>query len=93
MVIQRLLGESGRDKVAHNLVSIAPDGFEAQADWASLKPPETYLGYEQARGFTSASDAALDQTHNYVASRNSWPISPRQRPSASMTWRQSGGGS
>jgi thiol-disulfide isomerase/thioredoxin len=67
MVIQRLLGESGRDTVPHDLVSVAPGGFEAQADWASLKSPETYLGYEQARGFASPGDAVLDQTHDYVA--------------------------
>jgi thiol-disulfide isomerase/thioredoxin len=67
MVIQRLLSDSGRDNVPRQLVSVAPDGFEAQADWASLKSPETYLGYEQARGFASAGDALLDQTHNYVA--------------------------
>ena len=67
MVIQRLLGEAGRDTVPHDLVSIAPDGLEAQADWASLKSPETYLGYEQARGFASPGDMVLDQTHNYLA--------------------------
>jgi thiol-disulfide isomerase/thioredoxin len=67
MVIQRLLSESGRDNVPRNLISVAADGFEAQADWASLKSPETYLGYEQARGFASAGDAVLDQTHSYVA--------------------------
>ena len=65
MVIQWLLSESGRHTVPHDLVSIAPDSFEAQADWASLKSPETYLGYEQARGF--ASDPVIDQTYNYVA--------------------------
>jgi hypothetical protein len=42
-------------------------GFEAQADWASLKSPETYLGYEQARGLASPNDPVLDQTHTYVA--------------------------
>ena len=67
MVIQRLLGESGRDTVPRDLVSVAPSGFEAQADWASLGSPETYLGYEQARGFASPGDAVLDQTHAYVA--------------------------
>ena len=36
MVIQRLLIEAGSD-VSHDLVSISPTGFEAQADWASLK--------------------------------------------------------
>ncbi len=64
MVIQRLLSESGRDTVPHDLVSIAPDSFEAQADWASLKSPETY---EQARGLASPGDPVIDQTHNYVA--------------------------
>ena len=67
MVIQRLLSESGRDGVPHDLVSVAPAGLEAQADWASLKSPESYLGYEQARGFASLGDAVLDQTHSYVA--------------------------
>jgi thiol-disulfide isomerase/thioredoxin len=67
MVIQRLLGESGRNNVPHDLVSITPDGLEAQADWASLQSPETYLGYEQARGFASSGDAVLDQTHTFAA--------------------------
>ena len=67
MVIQRLLGEAGRDNVPRDLVSVAPTGLEAQADWASLKSPESYLGYEQARGFASPGDAVLDQTHSYVA--------------------------
>lgn len=67
MVIQRLLRESGHDTVPRDLASVAPTALEAQADWASLRSPETYLGYEQARGFASAGDAVLDQTHNYVA--------------------------
>jgi thiol-disulfide isomerase/thioredoxin len=67
MVIQRLLSESGRGTVPHDLVSVVPGGFEAQADWASLKSPETYLGYEQARGFASPGGPVLDQTHPYVA--------------------------
>ena len=43
-IIQELLGRPGGD-----LVSVAPDGFEAQADWANLASPETYLGYEQGQ--------------------------------------------
>ena len=78
MVIQRLLGESGRDNVSRDLVSVAAGGFEAQADWASLASPETYLGYEQARGFASPGDPVLDQTHSYVApdrlNLNHWAI-------------------
>jgi thiol-disulfide isomerase/thioredoxin len=67
MVIQRLLRDSGRDTVPHDLVSVVPTGLEAQADWASLRSPETYLGYEHARSFASPGDAVLDQTRNYVA--------------------------
>ncbi len=80
MVIQRLLGESGRDTLPHDLVSVAPSGFEALADWASLESPETYLGYEQARGLASLSDPVLDQTHTYVApdSLESEPLGSRR---------------
>jgi thiol-disulfide isomerase/thioredoxin len=46
-IIQRLLGVDG------DLVAVSPAGFEAQADWANLGTPETYLGYEQAQNFAS----------------------------------------
>jgi thiol-disulfide isomerase/thioredoxin len=52
-VIQELLREAGRDDVGDDLVSVADDGFEAQADWANLESPETYLGSAQARNFAS----------------------------------------
>jgi thiol-disulfide isomerase/thioredoxin len=44
-VVQMLLG------IEDGLVSPALEGFEAQADWASLESPETYLGSEQAQNF------------------------------------------
>jgi thiol-disulfide isomerase/thioredoxin len=62
--IQMLLREAGVD-VGDDLVSVAPDGFEAQADWAHLRSPETYLGYEQGRGFASPGGAELDDPHMY----------------------------
>ena len=55
-IIQRLLGVDG------DLVSVSPHGFEAQADWANLGSPETYLGYEQAQSFASPGEG-----HSYVA--------------------------
>jgi thiol-disulfide isomerase/thioredoxin len=55
--IQMLLRESGADGVPDDLVSVSPDGFEVQADWATLQSPETYLGSEQARGFASSGNA------------------------------------
>ena len=50
-VIQELLRDSGRNAVDDGLVSVNGNGFEAQADWANLETPETYLGAEQARTF------------------------------------------
>jgi Thioredoxin like C-terminal domain/AhpC/TSA family len=52
-VVQRLLG------LEDELVSPALEGFEAQADWANLQSPETYLGYEQAQNFVDADGAEL----------------------------------
>jgi thiol-disulfide isomerase/thioredoxin len=52
-VIQQLLREAGGDGVGDDLVFVADDGFEAQADWANLKSPETYLGYEQGQNRVS----------------------------------------
>ena len=60
-IIQRLLGVDG------DLVSVSPDGFEAQADWANLGSPETYLGYEQAQNFASPAGASPGEGHSYVA--------------------------
>ena len=54
MAVQMLLREAGREGVPDDLVSVADEGFEAQADWATLGSPETYLGYEQAQNFVSA---------------------------------------
>jgi thiol-disulfide isomerase/thioredoxin len=52
-VVQRLLRDSRRDGIPDDLVPDDGDGFEAQADWANLETPETYLGYEQAQNFAS----------------------------------------
>jgi thiol-disulfide isomerase/thioredoxin len=64
-VVQMLLREAGRDGIADDLVSITPAGFEAQADWATLESPETYLGYEQAQNFTSPDGVRLDEPRTY----------------------------
>ena len=54
-VIQGLLGVDGE------LVSVEPAGFEAQADWANLDSPETYLGAEQAPEPRATRRASLNQ--------------------------------
>jgi thiol-disulfide isomerase/thioredoxin len=65
-IVQQLLREAGGDDVPDDLVSVADDGFEAQADWANLKSPETYLGYEQAQNFASPGGAELNEPRTYV---------------------------
>jgi hypothetical protein len=66
-VIQQLLREAGADDVGDELVSVADDGIEAQADWTNLGSPETYLGYEQGRNFAQHGRATFDEPHDYVA--------------------------
>src|SRR5262245_58205228 len=63
--IQMLLREDGAEGIGDDLVSVEPDGFEAQADWTTLGSPETYLGYEQGRSFASPGGAAIDQPRTY----------------------------
>jgi hypothetical protein len=74
-----LLRQAGRDDVGDDLVSVAPDGFEAQADWTNLESPETYLGYQQAQNFASPGGAAFDEPHTYVEpdslKLNHWALS------------------
>jgi len=77
--IQLLLREAGGEGVGDDLVSVAGDGFEAQADWANLESPETYLGYEQAENFASPGGADVDEPRTYAAPDslrlNRWALS------------------
>jgi thiol-disulfide isomerase/thioredoxin len=78
-IIQQLLGEAGRDGVSDDLVSVADQGLEAQADWTNLQSPETYLGYQQGQSFSSPGGADLDKPRTYVVpdplQLNSWGLS------------------
>jgi len=78
VVIQRMLAEAGQGGGSHELVSINPEGVEAAADWANLKSPETYLGYERSDTFASRGGAVLDTPHAYAAPEtlklNEWAL-------------------
>jgi thiol-disulfide isomerase/thioredoxin len=65
MIIQWLLRDAGRDGVGDGLVSVAGEGFEAEADWTNLESPETYLGYRQAQSFASPGGADFDRPWVY----------------------------
>ena len=79
MVIQRLLMEAGAGDVGDALVSPEPRGFEVAADWASLKSPENYVGYERTDGFASPGGATRDKSRMYEVParlrRNDWALS------------------
>ena len=65
MIIQRLLAEAGASGIGDDLVSVDARGLEAAADWASLKSPENYVGYERTEGFASPGGAAPDKSRMY----------------------------
>jgi thiol-disulfide isomerase/thioredoxin len=78
-VLQQLLREAGSEGIGDDLVSVAAEGFEAQADWTNLGSPETYLGYEQAQNFASPGGAELDEPRTYLTPDslmlNRWALS------------------
>ena len=73
-VIQELLGLPPRD-----LVTVHGDGDEAAADWAHLKSPETYLGYERTGSFASPGGIVPGETRVFAAPGrlylNQWALS------------------
>ena len=73
-VIQQLLRDAGREDVADDLVSVADEGIEAQADWATLETPETYLGSDQARNFVRGDPDRLDLNHWSLS--GDWAVEP-----------------
>ena len=79
MVIQRLLMEAGADGIGDSLVTVEQRGFEVAADWATLKSPENYVGYERTEGFASPGGAVRDKSHMYEVPGqlrpNNWALS------------------
>ena len=75
-VIQELLRETGTEGVGNGFVSVADDGFEAQADWSNLETPETYLGSEQARNFARGVPASALRLNQWTLSGD-WDVERR----------------
>jgi thiol-disulfide isomerase/thioredoxin len=77
-VIRQLLDEAGFDTSDRPLVSVAPEGVEAPADWDDLKTGETYLGYAQGGDFASPEPTAPGSRRYTVPERlprNHWALS------------------
>ena len=79
MVIQQLLAESGSTGADTDLVSVDAHGLEAPADWATLRSPENYTGYERTENFASPGGAVPGKPHVYTVpvrlGLNQWALS------------------
>jgi thiol-disulfide isomerase/thioredoxin len=79
VIIQQLLVEAGASGIGHELVSVHASGAEADADWASLKSAENYVGYERTENFASPGGAAFNKPRLYAAPAqlklNHWGLS------------------
>ncbi len=79
MIIQHLLAEAGSGDIDRELVSVDARGIEAPADWASLRSPENYTGYERTENFASPGGALPGQRRGYTAPAqlelNQWALS------------------
>ena len=77
-VIQQLLAEAGATNVGPELVPVDAKGAEAPADWANLKSPENYVGYERTENFASPGGIVSGKRHVYAAPRqlkvNHWAL-------------------
>ena len=79
MIIQLLLIQAGSAGIGHELTAVNGQGIEAAADWADLRSPENYLGYDRTENFSSAGGAVLGKSHNYAVptrlTLNQWALS------------------
>jgi thiol-disulfide isomerase/thioredoxin len=78
-VIQQLLDEIAAAGVDQGTVSVEARGFEAQADWGSLRSPEIYIGYERTENFKSPGGMVFDKSQTYAVAEelnlNQWSLS------------------
>jgi hypothetical protein len=63
--IQRLLTGAGVVGIGNGVVPVDARGVEAQADWADLRSPENYLGYDRTESFASPGGIARDRRRSY----------------------------
>ncbi|HMD92455.1 MAG TPA: thioredoxin family protein [Trebonia sp.] len=79
MVLQQLLAEAGAAGAGTDMVSVDPSGLEVPANWASLRSPENYTGYERTEGFASPGGAVPGKPHAYTVPAhlglNEWALS------------------
>jgi thiol-disulfide isomerase/thioredoxin len=76
--IRKLLAEAGQGLAAAPVSPITGAGVEAEADWAHLGSPESYVGYDKAENFRSPGGLRKDRAASYAAAAdlglNSWDL-------------------
>jgi thiol-disulfide isomerase/thioredoxin len=79
MVLQQLLTDAGSGGTDQDLTSVDARGVEVAADWASLRSPENYLGYERTDNFVAPTGSILETSYAYAAptrlGTNHWALS------------------
>ena len=79
MILQQLLVEAGSADADGDLASVEAHGAELAADWADLRSPENYTGYERTRNFANAGVALPGRRRIYAAPAalrlNQWALS------------------
>lgn len=79
LMIQQLLKEVSPRNVPAQPVTLKPNGFEAAADWETLKSPENYVGYRGTQGFASPGGIMPDKQILYGVPAslelNQWALS------------------
>ncbi len=79
MVIQQLLAEARSGAITQEPTSVDACGAEAAADWAALKSPENYTGYDRTENFASPGGAQLGAPRAYAPAAelelNHWDLS------------------
>ena len=79
VVIQQLLADAGAQGVGHELAKVEGVGIDAAPDWADLRSPESYVGYDQAANFASPGGETWDKRHAYAGPStlrlNHWALS------------------
>ncbi len=76
--IQRLLAEAHGQMFVPGKATVTATGAQAAADMADVRSPETYIGYDRAKGFTSPGGEVRDRAHLYAAgpmALNEWSLS------------------
>ena len=76
--IQKLLKEASATPMPAGAASVQGEGVQAAADMKDIRSPETYIGYERARNFSSPGDFKRDSVKSYTEpkrlSLNDWGL-------------------